>query len=251
MRGYWSDWAATQRVALMAAERLDDLTGQAHARRNIGCAYLRLGAPQTARVHLRRAAAIFGQIGDDVAVARCCLNIAHTFEQERRFDEALRNAATARDLTRAAGDQAGQASALNAIGWCHLQTGNYAAALSSCRQALAMNRSLVDRRGEAATLDTLGFAHLRLGQHARAITCCAAAADLSRALGDRGAESEALRHLGDAQLAAGHGDTARETWRKALLILDELAHPAADEIRARLRQAALPGVSPALPSRSG
>jgi hypothetical protein len=40
--------------------------------------------------------------------------------------------------------------------------------------------------------------------------------------------------LGDAHDAAGHHDIARDEWRGALAIFEELRHPDADEVRARL-----------------
>jgi hypothetical protein len=41
--------------------------------------------------------------------------------------------------------------------------------------------------------------------------------------------------LADVHLAAGDEKTARQLWRTALDILDELDHPAAEGIRTKLR----------------
>jgi hypothetical protein len=44
-----------------------------------------------------------------------------------------------------------------------------------------------------------------------------------------------LTNLGDAHRAADDLDAARSAWRQALTILDELNHPDADRVRARLQ----------------
>jgi hypothetical protein len=39
---------------------------------------------------------------------------------------------------------------------------------------------------------------------------------------------------GDVQLAAGHRDEAHDAWRRALVILDDLDHPDAEQVRDKL-----------------
>src|SRR5262249_35800613 len=53
--GYWQDFVATQLVGLRAAERLADDSARAHAHRGVGAAYARLGQPDLADDHFRRA----------------------------------------------------------------------------------------------------------------------------------------------------------------------------------------------------
>ena len=49
-------------------------------------------------------------------------------------------------------------------------------------------------------------------------------------------EATTLGHLADTLLAAGDPDAARRTWEQALAILDDLHHPDAADVRAKLRQ---------------
>ncbi len=237
LRGHWGEWAATSRTALAAARRIEDLAGQAHASRSAGCACLHLGEYEEACIHLRDAIALFGQLGDGVAVGRSWLNLAHAHEKQGRYGEACRDAGRALELTDAAGDRQGQAAALNAVAWCHLQLGEHDASMSTVRRALDLYRSLGDLPGEAATLDSLGYTHHLQGEHAEAIRCCGLAAELDRRLGYRYAEGEALAHLGDARHAAGDRDAARDAWLQALAILDDLEDPGATELRAKLSRA--------------
>ena len=127
--------------------------------------------------------------------------------------------------------------ALNDIGFCHAQLGNYQQAIAHCEQALAAIRELGERNWEAATWDSLGYIHDRLGHHERAVACYAQAIDLYRELADRFNEADTLDHLGDAQLSAGDVGAARRTWTRALRIFDEIDHPDGDQVRAKLSRA--------------
>jgi tetratricopeptide (TPR) repeat protein/transcriptional regulator with XRE-family HTH domain len=245
LQGHWEDWAAAHRIALAAADRLGDQTGQAHASRNLGCACLQLGSYAEARLYLRRAIGLFSGLGEEVAVARSWLNVAHTFERQRRFDDALEHARKALRLTEAAGDRPGQATALIAIGCCCLQLDDFPAALASSQQALGLGRALGDRQSEAAALDSLGCAQRQLGQYDQATASCERAADLHRELGNRYGEGEALLHLGDAQLAAGQPGAAAATWARARDRVGGLDYPAAGEIRLRLSAGTIAPPEPA------
>lgn len=91
-----------------------------------------------------------------------------------------------------------------------------------------------NRTGEAHTWDSLGFVHHQAGRDTEAIACYEQALRLFRELDDRFLQAAALRGLGDARRAVGHLDEAREGYRRALEILDELDHPDARDLRALL-----------------
>jgi hypothetical protein len=77
-------------------------------------------------------------------------------------------------------------------------------------------------------------------------------------------EADTLVHLGDTHRSADNPDAAREAWRQAMTILDDLHHPDADKARTRLHRPAnrpvpsqqathvrrRPGREPAPPRRS-
>lgn len=72
-------------------------------------------------------------------------------------------------LYRAARDPAGEADALNTIGWYQIQLGEHESALAPCRQALAVQQAIGDRPGQADTWDSLGYAYHHLGDHEQAL----------------------------------------------------------------------------------
>jgi tetratricopeptide (TPR) repeat protein/DNA-binding XRE family transcriptional regulator len=233
-RGYWHEEAAIQRTAVAATMRLGDVAGQAESRRLLANSCARLAEYDEACGHLAACLALYQQIGDRAGQARTHQSLSMTNERQGRLDAALRHAGQALILFRATGDQAGQARSLNNIGYCHGQLGNYQQARSCCRQALSLWRKTGDRNDEATTLDSLGYAEHHLGHHAQAASCYSRALAIFRELGDRYYQADTLTHLGDTHQIAGLPQQARQAWQQALDILDDLHHPDADQVRARL-----------------
>jgi tetratricopeptide (TPR) repeat protein len=97
-----------------------------------------------------------------------------------------------------------------------------------------LQRELGDRFGQAETWDSLGYASQRLGLQAEAISCYRTAAGLFQAFDDRYNEADSTASLGDAHYAAGDIASAMSAWGCAADILDQLRHPDAGKVRAKL-----------------
>jgi len=235
-RGFWHDDAAVQRIALAAAERLGDLSGQARSHSSLGHAQCLLGLYSDARAHYAEASELYRHLGDPRGQARAHTGIAFMFERQGQYGESLAQCLQALDIYQAVGDQARQASTLNNVGWCQAQMGNFRHAINSCQQALILYHDLDDRHGEATTWDSLGFAHHHVGDYPYAVECYERSLTLYRELGDLFNAAEILTHLGDTRLAAGSDDGARSAWHDALAILDDLRNPDAESVRAKLLQ---------------
>jgi tetratricopeptide (TPR) repeat protein len=234
--GHWQDWADTQRTAVAAAQRRGDVEAQGRAHFEIGSALGWLHGYDDALAHMQDALRLFVQAGNHQGQGRALNGIAVIFTAQRRFDQALDHARQALAAHLLAGTRNGQATALNVMGWAFRELGDHDQAVDCCQQAL----DLCDETGNltlaAATRDTLGLALHDLGQDARAIACYRQSIDECRKVGHRGGEAEALIHLGDAHASCAEVRAARWAWRQALAILDELSHPDADGVRAKLRQ---------------
>jgi DNA-binding SARP family transcriptional activator len=239
--GYWQELVTTQGSALDFTRRDGDLAGQAEAHRYLGQACQRLGSYADAVAHLTETVRLCGQLGSSAPQARAYLNLSNIFDLQDRVHDALSNAERSLKLYRAAGHQVGEAQALNAVGWCHLRLGNHQNALDFCERALAVHRELGNWRSEAVTLDSIGCAHYHLGHYREAIACYQQAIEVQGDEGDRYAQSAILTRLGDAQLAAADSCAARNTWRQALAILEDLHLPDADQVRAKLDALAVDG----------
>jgi tetratricopeptide (TPR) repeat protein len=234
--GHWYDWIAAMHPAAAAARRIGEASAEALAHRLLARAYMRLGHLDGAYTHLRHALDLFERGDDNVGRAHTLLNLSDLWEQQGRHADAVGEARRALDLYRASDHRPGQADALNTIGWCLAQNGAHAEAIPYCEEALVLHRDLGPGIVQATAWDSLGYAHHHLGHHDEAIACYRAAVDMFRDLGARADEATTLTGLGDAHLAAGDTGAARDAWRRSLAILDELGHPDADDVHARLER---------------
>ncbi|GAA1407083.1 AfsR/SARP family transcriptional regulator [Catellatospora coxensis] len=234
-QGHWLDQAHTQRVALDAALRSGDVTGQAHVYHGLGVSSTWLERYDEAQQHYDSAMALFAQSGDAASQANTLLALTWLGERTTRYADAYTYAERAYQLHRATGDRSGQAKALNTMGWFQTLRGDHAAAITACAEALTLHQEVGDLAGQWETWDSLGHAHLHLGNHEQAVLGFGNALDLVRQTRDRYWEAFIVDHLADAQLALGEAGTADGLWRDALRIMEELAHPDAERIRAKLR----------------
>jgi len=235
-QGHWHEWAAIERTAVGAATRLGDLGGQSMARRALASAYTRLGDYDQAGAHLADCLELGRQSGDRSGQASVLQTLSWLFGEQGRYADALGHAKQALALFQAIGNHSGQASALNNAGWYHIMLGQPQQARTLCRQALALHRRLGEHHGQASSWDSLGYAEHHLGNHAEAARCYSRALSVYRQLGNRQYEANTLIRLGDTRSAGGDIEAAREAWQQALVILDDLEHPDAAQVRAKLGQ---------------
>jgi hypothetical protein len=234
-RAEWQQYADFQRVAIAAATRLGDTAGQAVAHRLAASACARLGNYGQARAHLADCLALYRQLGDRAGEARVHQSLGWVAERQGRYTDALDHNEQALALYRVAGHRAGQADVLNSAGFCYALAGNYERAREYSRQALPLLRELGNRLHMAHAWDSVGYAEHHLGRLDEAADCYRQALSLYREVGNRYQEAVTITHLGDAYHAGGSAREAREAWQQALDILDDLHHPDAEEVRAKLR----------------
>ncbi|BCJ73659.1 SARP family transcriptional regulator [Catellatospora sp. IY07-71] len=233
-RGLWQDQAAAQRIAVAAAERAGDLSGQAMANRMLARAEIRLGGHDDAMDRLAAALRLYEQLGDLTGQAQTLHSRTELAYERGRPQEALAYGERALRLHRRAGTPAGEGRTLNAIGYIHATLGEHRRAIEICHEALAIQQEIDDRNGMAATLDSLGLAHAGLGDHGRAAGLYEQSIRLFRESADRYHEAETLTRLGDVRAALGEHAAAAEAWRRAAQIYDALGDSAADRARQRL-----------------
>jgi len=234
-RGYWREYAETQRIVLAAALRIDDPVGLAHARHGLGRAYTCLGRDDEAAAELGTALAAYLAIGDRAGAGDVHLGLGFLFDRKGDNAAAMHESEVALELFRSAGHRSGEAMSLSNIGWSLTLQGEYARALPFCERGLALHRELGDPRGQAGSWHSLGLVRQHLGQGRAAVTCYNQGLVLSRQVGDRYLQAAMLHGTGDVLAADGELSSARESWRQALVLLDELGHDEAEEVRYKLR----------------
>jgi tetratricopeptide (TPR) repeat protein/transcriptional regulator with XRE-family HTH domain len=233
-RGHNQEWATTQRTALVAATRLGDIAGQAVSSRLLAGACSNLGEYDEAGSHLRHCLTLYRRLGNRFGEAKAHQGLSRLAARQGRYADALQHAERAVRTYRNIGHKVGEAEALNLVGWFHSQLGNYEDARASCRQGLTVNAETGSRRVDASLWDSLGYAEHHLRNFAEAATCYQHALGAASEVGDRWGEAEILTHLGDTLHATGDLPRARETWKQALTVLEDLEHPDAEKIRAKL-----------------
>ena len=233
-QGYWYDWITTQRIAATAGNRLAEPALESDAHQQTGHALIQLGRFDDAHAHLRQALSLGERAGDHAAQGQARYSFAVLAARQSRHDEALDHARHSLSLFTSAGQRHGQALARNTIGWICAELGDHRQASTQCRQALALFEEIDDQHGQGEAWDRLGLAHHHLGNHPEAVRCYRHALTLLNGLGDRYWVADTLSHLGDTHRTAGDLDAAAEQWRQALSILDELDHPDAEPVRAKL-----------------
>jgi DNA-binding SARP family transcriptional activator/tetratricopeptide (TPR) repeat protein len=250
-KGYWDDHATAQRLGLDAARRASDAVGEAHAVLATGLGYARAGRDDDARAALRQALIQLQRLGTHpLSEAAAHRGLCWLDERANRPAPALGHAQRARELHMAAGDKRSQASTLNDVGYLYAVNGDYERAVECCEQALAELREFGDQEAEACTWHSLGFIYRGLRDYQRAIACYVRSLELTRDLADLFNEADTLCSLGDVYHEAGDVAAARQSWRYALLIFDEIGHPDAEQVRDKLRSfhgSGLPIVPVSLP----
>ena len=233
-RGHWQERAATQRTALAAATRLGDIAAQAVCSRLLAAACNELGDHDQARGHFASSLTLYQRLGDRLGQAKVHQSLGVLAERQGRYADALEHAEQALRLYQAIGDKASEADALNNVGWYHGLLGDYQQARAFCRQALTLSAEAGHHWLEGYVWDSLGYAEHHLGNLAEAAACYQRALSIKREAGERFDEADTLTHLGDTRHAAGEVAQAREAWQQALAILEDLQHPDAGQVRAKL-----------------
>jgi transcriptional regulator with XRE-family HTH domain len=135
------------------------------------------------------------------------------------------------------GNKPFEAYALNTVGWHHVTLGDYHQARALCQEALDLAREAGDPWTQGYAWDSVGRAEHHLGNLTEAADCYERSISIGRETGDRYIEGAALDHLGDTLEASGDLPAARKAWQQALPILDDLNHPDAEGVRAKLATA--------------
>jgi tetratricopeptide (TPR) repeat protein len=233
-RGYRQARAAVMATAVAAATRDGDARGQAMSLRYLGSACTDTGDHDQARAHLEHCLLLYRQLGDRTGEgwAQRCLSVLAG--AQGRYADALAHTEQGLRLFQATGHEALEAEMLNGVAWSHALAGDYQQARAFCEQSLALIAKLGGCLFEGDVWDTLGYIEFHLGEFTQAAAHFELALALCHDRGDRSSHAWILTHLGDARHAASELPQARHAWQQALAIMDDLQHPSADKVRAKL-----------------
>ncbi len=233
-QGHWADWLRIQKTAVAAATRLDDRRAMALAHRGLGQALMHLRHFDEAEEQFRLAQPFFSQAGDRAGEVLAVQMLADNFGKQGRHREALAIFGRALKMYEDNGSVFGRATALNNLGTQLVKLGRYTEALAPCAEALAVFTRRGDVHAISAVHDTLGNVYYALGDLDAALEHFHSTLKLNRQLGSRYRESETLTRISEVHLARCDHAAAVRALEQALVILRQLHHPDASDIRIRL-----------------
>jgi tetratricopeptide (TPR) repeat protein len=233
-QGYWEDLVAVQHARLDAARRQADRGKEAAAHRVVGRSYAQLDRYDEAHHHHRLALDLFRALGDNEGLTGVYSGAAAIHERQGQLREAMSSALQALEFARKCDRRDAVAYVLGQIGTYAGRLGDHKRAIRYCREARRIHFDIGNRIGEASMWHSLGIAHHQLAEYRTAEDCFQESLRLVREVGDRFHTAMVLADLGDTRQADGGRDGARGAWQQALEIFDELGHPDAERVRAKL-----------------
>ena len=250
---------------------LKDQRGLSVATYHLGIVALEFGAPGDSVAHFEQALRIARNIRDLATERNCLNNLGEAYERMSRFADAERHYRDALALTRRIGSPHHLAMIAHNLGVVYLRTGDHAAALAAFEGALSTFRQIDDARSEIDTLvgmseacrelrredeahellvralalvelmeDPLlhgevhyafGEVHRRQGRFPQALQAYRTALAHARRAAAPAEQARALRRIGDVLAVTRGLGAARQQWRKALELFEELRLPEAGEVR--------------------
>jgi DNA-binding SARP family transcriptional activator/tetratricopeptide (TPR) repeat protein len=234
--GRYKEALACLHASLTLRRKVDDLPGQAAALANLGLVYQWQGRYEQALASEQGSLAISRSIKSRRGEAASLGNLGNVYQRLGRYDQAMACLQEARATFRELGYRRGQAASLNNLGALYERLGSYEEALSAQQESLTIYRELGDRDGEAFCLADIGVVHLRQGHHERSIVWLRESLAIRQQLGDLHGQAEALRDLGVTLREVGRIDDARDHWRRALALFEQLRTADADRVRILLSE---------------
>ena len=221
-QGRWQDKCWVHRAGLVAAEKLGNLTWQAHSHRSLGSAFRLLGDYPRAMEHFQLAQRLYTELGLVDEQAMNLHNLVAVFQALDLPRQALTHARLALELSEEIDDRQRQAIALNNLGWMYSNDGDQAAAIDCAQRALVLLDEADEVNLRAQLTRTFGQCLYRAGDTDLAMPSLMAALGIFHDQQDRYEEAYTLRWIAIAQRAAGHDAPARRAWQRALPILSDL-----------------------------
>ncbi|MFI6333514.1 ATP-binding protein [Streptomyces sp. NPDC050535] len=226
--------AAVHGLARAAAERAGNRPAWASATRRHADALSRLHRSEEALELLRTALRTCRALDDCEGTRAVRLSLVRVHAARGDHRRALPHARLGLAMAERTGDPWALADGLTSVAQQQEELGHHTVALKHGQRALELYTGLGHLDGRAGILLCVGRAEQGLGRHARAVGHYEASLALDRALGDRYREAHALDHLADAHAALGRHRQARGLREEALAVFEELHHPDARAVRAKL-----------------
>jgi tetratricopeptide (TPR) repeat protein len=228
LRGRRSDEVQMYTWAEEAAERLGERTALRWAIHQLAATYGQLGRVEEARAGYEQALALARELGDKSAEQVELHSLAVLDGQQGRVEEARAGYEQALALARELGDKSAERAAVHGLAVRDSEVGRVEEARAGYEQALALARELGDKVAERAELHELAVLDADQGHLAEARAGYEQALALARELGDKVAEQRELHGLAFLDGEAGRVEEARAGYEQALALARELGDKSAE-----------------------
>ncbi|WP_410673709.1 BTAD domain-containing putative transcriptional regulator [Amycolatopsis sp. cmx-4-68] len=209
-------WLPLFEGAFVTAQQLDDPRGKSSALANIAVIRRELGQLTEAIELLKQALLISRAVGDQAGEAYQNSDLGITYLRIARYREARDCFGIALDLAEKLHSRRDIGVLINNLGFVAADLGEYPDALDRFQRALAINRKTGFRQGEALSLANIGRLHGRFHRYPPARSHLTQALALSREIGYRFGEGWALTWLAAVHRREGDLAPALELGRLAL-----------------------------------
>jgi tetratricopeptide (TPR) repeat protein len=204
------------RMAVDAAEHMDNTVARAHASRGLGMVITRLGRHEDALPHLRLALDLLSTMDRPLEQAIAHSSLANVLRNLEHFPEALTHAERALALLEPLGKPVLTAQARSQVGEVLVYMRENEAGRAKLEQALAVFREHGDTDSESITLSNIAQSLHQQDRSTEALAIYRTVLGLYAANGNTYFMGSAHDRIGDILLALGDRDGAAESWRRAL-----------------------------------
>ncbi|MEV0401916.1 tetratricopeptide repeat protein [Actinoallomurus sp. NPDC050550] len=199
--------------------------------RAIAAAYHDTWSPNLAVEGFERALAVARTARDETAEQGIQNDLGLAYRLRGDLDAAIECFQEAERIATRTRDQAALARAYGNLAQTHRMLGRLGEALRFERKALRLFRRLRERRDEALALSSLAQIHMGFGEYKAGRECCEKALIIFRRLGDRHNEALAHHTMANLYLVQDREAEARQSFRKAIEILDDTDPFLAQQVR--------------------
>ena len=226
------DWLETSEAGLRSARQLGDPKAEGALLASLGSAHAVNGQYDEAIEYFRQALELHRATGDDDRAPVTLNSLAVAYAETRRFEPALAAFTQAGQLHRDRGNTLGEALALMNIALANSSLGRLEPARARNREALAVFRRRGDRYHTAICLANLAETYALRDDHRRAVARYRQAIEQHVLAGNDYGRARTLMNLGRSLARLGEPAQARDCWRHARTVFEELGDPQADEASA-------------------
>jgi tetratricopeptide (TPR) repeat protein len=156
------------------------------------------------------------QLGDDAVLSSLLNQLGAAHVQLGHSTQAAACWSEALEVSRRAGNKAGEASVLTALAIDVGRQERFEEALGYLRSALVIHTALGEERRVSITLNNMGYALLGLKRPEEALEYLCQALAIQQRIGDRHAQPATLGSLGDVYLSLGRFEDAVEHYQGSL-----------------------------------